>query len=153
MSEFTDWIPLFSLLLAGILGIFTIFTYRRVSKKYYSRTVSFNDYIEPNGILTLLDVEGSGLLQKIELEAWENLLGLIIIESDNTTIFRKTLQELNAQQSSYVRFFGSGHCSLEMPLDKNFYKKIKIQFKNQNEKDKLEVKGNIAINIDRIKGN
>jgi hypothetical protein len=152
MSEFVSWIPIIALVISSISAAIGFLTYRRVSRKYYSRTVSFNGEIKPKENVIMFDIRGSGLLQKIGIKSLGSPYVLISIDIDGLSVFRKTIMELYQESSTYLRQFSFGNiqdgsCSLEMALNKNFYKNIKVSTENQHTQVIQKISGNIELNI------
>lgn len=153
MSEFGNWIPILSLLITAISVAVAILTYRRVSRKYYSRAMHFPKEIKPKEDRTLFDINGTGILQRVEMTATGSPDAKITISVDHLVFLGETFRSLYAKGSSYIRTFilpnpqGTGQFSIEMDLQKNFFENIELSIENRHETEPLIVKGIVHYNI------
>jgi hypothetical protein len=153
MGEFGNWVPIISLLVTAISVLVGILTYRRVSRKYYSRTMHFPKEIKPKENRILFEINGTGTLQRVEMTAAGSPDAKITISVDHLVFLRETFRSLYAKGSSYIRIFmlpnpqGIGQFSIEMDLQKNFFKSIEMSIENRHETETLTVRGTVHYNI------
>lgn len=153
MTEFGNCIPILSLLVALVSSIISIFTYLRVSRKYFSKALHFLREIKPKERQVIFTIKGSGLLQKIEVTAKGNEKATITVSVDNSVSMSETFHSLMDRESKYlsegsfIDGFGEGQFNLEMDLQKNFFKNIELSIDNKHEPRPLNIEGTVHYNI------
>ncbi len=64
-----SYVPLIALAVSSISAIIGILTYRRVSKKVFSKVIDFNSPVEGNENKTIAAIDGKGFLRNWKLVA------------------------------------------------------------------------------------
>jgi hypothetical protein len=153
MSEFGNWIPILGLLIPTISLAVAILTYLRVSRKSLSKAMYFPKDIKPKEHYTLFHINGIGILQKIEITATGNPDAIITASVDGLVFLRETFSGLAAKSSTYLRTFiapfsqATGQYSIEMDLQKNFFRSIELSIDNRHKTESLKVRGTVHYNI------
>jgi hypothetical protein len=153
MSEFGNCIPILGLLIPAISLVVAVLTYLRVSRRYVSRACYFPKEIKPKEDRTLFSIDGTGILQKIEIVATGSPDAMITASVDGLVFLRETFSSFVAKGSTYVRRYqlpnpqGIGQFSIEMDLQKNFFKSIELSIDNRHETALLKVRGTVHYNI------
>jgi hypothetical protein len=155
MSEFGNWtIPLLSLLVATCSLLVAILTYRRVSRKYVSKTLHFPKEIPPEKELTLFNILGEGSLKRIEMTAKGSQYAWITLIVDEVVYMKESFEGLLRKSSHFLTVFrlpqphAEGEFSLEVDLQESFSKNFELRITNTNSDNLLlKVKGTVHYDV------
>ncbi len=133
MIQIPDWAVIASILIFFVLCLVYL-AYFVISKKLYPQVVEFQKEISPNNSTTILEIKGSGILKKIDIQTIENNNSLAVLAIDQTayatlSIFRKGSNArkggFEGQKDSLFKF--------ELNLDKKFSKDFSIFIENRTD--------------------
>jgi hypothetical protein len=154
MSELGNWIiPLLSLLIPACSLVIAVLTYLRVSRKYSSETLHFTKEIMPEKEQTLFNIEGTGILQRLEMTAKGSPYAMITLIVDGLVCMKESFNSLRIKGSHYITEFRlpnphtEGEFSIEIDLQKNFFKNLELMITNTNS-ESLFLKVNGTVHYD-----
>lgn len=116
-------------------------------KKEISKRFQFRSCVSPNQRKSILEFEGNGILQRMEIQANGNPASRMVIQIDDSIhwdeSFESLYQKSSTQLRKYVRSSPSSNavCSVELDLASEFSKKISFSAKNVDEKSNLTIEG------------
>jgi len=144
----------FVMLIIAIASLtIAILTYLRVSRKYVSKTVPFEEKTMSNEEMTILDIEGQGSFQRLEMTAdvSDCMFTLVL---DDEVVLEESFYSLHRKRSPYLRVFDqpnplvrSGYFAVDMNLQKNFFKNLKFSIMKIDTDLPLFVEGSVHYNI------
>ena len=147
MIQVEDWV-----VYAGILALFfagiIYLIYFIITKKLFSMEMKFENEISPNKSTTLVSIDGSGIIKKIEMKDTEdeNLWINMIIDGAsyvNFLIARGSDNLVGINPSSQE----NKKIELEVNLDTKFHSNFSLVIHNRSNSDILDSKGKIFYEI------
>lgn len=148
MIQIEDWV-----VIAGILAFFVLFIsyliYFRITRKLFPRVMEFQKEINPNKAITVLTIEGSGIIKKIAMQVTENDNSWInmIIDGAIYTNFIITREPNNLGKASYNET-KNNLLKLEAELDTKFHKDFLLLIHNRSD-ESLNSAGKVFYEIKR----
>ena len=150
MSEFLSYVPVIALAVSFISAIIGILTYRRVSKKVFSKGIDFNIQVEANENKTIATIDGKGLFEKLEIsgEGEGCKDSKLVIAIDNEKCINDTFNYFlnNAPQYFKQISFTKESFTLIIDLPKIFYKNCTVSVENNSVRT-ITVKGTLHFKI------
>jgi hypothetical protein len=133
MIQIEDWV-IIVIILAFFFASLSYLVYFVLTKKLFPIEKEFQNEINPNKMITLLTIEGSGIIKKIEMQITENNNSFINISIDGTTItnFIITKEPYKKDKTSQNEQKG-GLLKLEINLDTEFRKDFSISLENRSD--------------------
>jgi hypothetical protein len=129
MIQIEDWAVIAAILV--FLGLCIVYlAYFIVTRKLFPKTMEFQKEINPNTAITVLTIEGSGIIKKIKMKVTETDKSLInmIVDQTSYTVFGigKEPTGLGERQD--------GLLTLEVELDKKFDKNFSLFIDNRSDR-------------------
>ena len=156
MAENLSWLlPIITLSVSLSSAIIALFTYRRVSTKHLSKTPDFSNEVKANEKIRLLNIVGSGTFQRLEISADGSRRAKIILVLDNETCLIESLASLSEKKSKYLTqdystFVGNTtRFSVEVNLEKNFFKSLELFIDNKDEDIPISVNGRVHFTLEK----
>jgi hypothetical protein len=143
MIEIADWVVI-DVLIAVLAALIIYAVYFKISTTRFPKTIEFNRQVEPNQNVTILTVEGIGVIRKISAQTTERNSALIDLTLDQSSYFVLDVpKEANNGKSSSN---GQAKLKFDVKLDACFYKGFSLAIYNRGN-DALDAKGKIDYEI------
>ena len=148
MIQIEDWVAI-----AGILAFFFVcisyLIYFRITRKLFPLVMEFQKEIKPDKAITVLSIEGSGIIKKVEMQVTENDNSWInmIIDGASYTNFVITKEPSSLGKTSYNEPKDK-LLKLEAELDTKFHKEFMILIHNRSN-ESLNSNGKVFYEIKR----
>lgn len=133
MIQIPDWAIIASILIFFVLCLVYL-VYFIISKKLYPQVVEFQKEITPNNSTTILEIEGVGILKKIDVQTTDNNTSLVVLVIDHTAYATLSIGRegrnsgkggFDGQKDSLLKF--------ELNFDKKFRKNFSIFIENRSD--------------------
>jgi hypothetical protein len=144
MIQIEDWTIVTALIFLSALLIIYLF-YFKLTKKLFPKQVNFHEEIKPHKALTVLSIEGSGIIKRIEMQTTENENSLVNITIDQTSYLVFGLNKKTIGPDKYTNE-NVKLLTIELQLDKKFTKSFTI-FVNNRSSLPLNSNGNIEYEL------
>ena len=143
-----SYIPLIALAVSSISAIIGILTYRRVSKKVFSKVIDFNSQVEGNENKTIATIYGKGLFEKLEISGEGCRDSKLVIAIDNEKCLNDTFNYFLNYAPQYPKYisFTKEYFTLIIDLPKIFYKNCTVSVENDSGRG-INVKGTLHFKI------
>jgi hypothetical protein len=146
MIQIEDWVVVAGLSVFLLLCVIYL-VYFLKTKKLFPKVIEFQKQINPNTETTILKIDGSGIIKKIEMQVTEseNLYTILTVDGKNKTTFRITNGTKNIDKSNY-----SKQEKRPLILETNLYEKFQKEFSlyiNNNSDGLLNSSGKIYYEI------
>ncbi|MBE3116360.1 hypothetical protein IMZ68_04070 [Candidatus Bathyarchaeota archaeon] len=148
MIQIEDWV-----VIAGILAFFVLFIsyliYFRITRKLFPLVMEFQKEINPDKAITVLSIEGSGIIKKIAMQVTENDNSWInmIIDGATHSSFVIAREPNNLGKTSYNEPKDK-LLKLEAELDTKFHKDFMILIHNRSN-ESINSNGKVFYEIKR----
>jgi hypothetical protein len=146
MIQIDDWVVI-ATILAFFLAALGYLIYFIISRKLFPMVMEFQKEIEPNKATTVLSVDGSGVVKKVEMQVTENDNSWIdiVVDGASYTNFVVT-REPNNIGKIRVNDQKDRLLNLEVNLDSKFHKNFLLLIHNRTE-GALNSKGKVYYEI------
>jgi hypothetical protein len=148
MCELASFIPLFALIVSSISATIGILTYRKVSKKVFSKTKEFDYVIDGNESKAISSIDGKGLFEKLEISGEGTRDSKLLITIDSEICLNDTFNYFLNFAPQYPKYisFTKEYFTLTIDLPKSFYRNCTISVENMTGRQ-ICVKGKIHYKI------
>ena len=146
MIQINDWVFV-AIILVFFFVAATYLVYFRVTRKLFSQEIEFQKEISPNQAITILSIEGAGIIKKIKTQITENDNSTLdmIVDGVNYLTF-DIARDLNRVDKGNSTERKSKLLVLEVNLDARFHKQFSLFFDNRND-DLINSAGKIFYEI------
>ncbi len=86
MIEIADWV-IIAIVGAAFASLIAYSIYFKISATRFPKVIEFNSKIDPNQTVTILAIEGKGIIKKISAQITENSDSIIDLTLDQTSYF------------------------------------------------------------------
>ena len=145
MIQIEDWVIIAILLAFFVAGALYLF-YFIVTRKLFSQETEFHGEIEPNKPMTILSIEGVGIIKKINIEVTENDNSLIDMIIDGTSYSTFALSNSKNTNKEILNEQNQRLLILEVNLDARFHKYFSLFIHNRSD-DSISSNGKIYYEI------
>ena len=157
MAENLSWVlPVITLSVSLSSAIIALFTYRRVSTKHLSKTIDFHKEINANQGLALFNINGSGSVQRLELNGEGRKGTKIVLKIDGESCLSESCASLSQRNSKFLTHVNlafpevrSYRFSIEMDLDKKFYSRLELFIDNKEENTPFTASGRVHYTFEK----
>jgi hypothetical protein len=131
MIQIDDWVAL-GIILAFFLLCACYLVYFIITRKLFPKMTEFQKEINPNSSLTLLTVEGSGILKKLELLISDNDNSSILVTVDGVGYTTLSIAKKTESPSKESFELSGKLLKFEAYLDVKFHKQFSLFIDNRN---------------------
>jgi hypothetical protein len=133
MIQIPDWVVI-ATILCFFFVCFCYLVYFIKSKKLFVKMIEFDKEIDPNNSLTILAINGSGIIKKMDIQTSENNNSSIVLTIDQTayTTF-SIVKDVNNSDKARVDEKKERLLKLEVNFDKKFQKGFSIFIDNRSD--------------------
>jgi hypothetical protein len=133
MIQIDDWVAL-AIILAFFILCACYLAYFIITRKLYPKVIEFQKEISPKNSATILTIEGSGILKKLEMQISENDNSSILVTIDGVGYTTLSVAKETSSLSKESLHEPNGKLlKFEAYLDVKFHKQFSLFIDNRNE--------------------
>jgi hypothetical protein len=146
MIQIEDWVIYLGILILFFLGAIYLI-YFIISKKLFPMNMEFQNKVNPDKSTTLLSIDGSGIIKKIEMQVTENDNSWISMIIDGASYENFLITKANNSGKTNLSVQENILINIEVNLDAKFHKNFSLIVQNRSLDKTLDSSGKIFYEI------